>query len=226
MKTDTLMDEAALYKLAAWLSTAYPVGGYTYSHGLEWAIDQGEVSDAASLAEWLETCLSLGAGRSDALLLAAAWRAGEAGDRGALDEVAELALALSPSRERKLETEQQGKSFARATAKVWPERELDAEGLALPVAVGWAAGRHGLPLRATLVCFLQAFSANLVSAGVRAIPLGQTQGQQVTAGLLFLVTALAAEAEDAPLEEIGGAALRIDLASLKHETQYSRMFRS
>lgn len=220
------MDEAALYKLAAWLSPAYPVGGYTYSHGLEWAIDQEEVRDAASLGEWLETCLTLGAGRSDALLLAAAWRAGGIGDRKALEEVAELALALSPSRERRLESEQQGKSFARTTAKVWPEEALEAEGLAYPVAVGWAAGRHGLPLRGSLVCFLQAFSANLVSAGVRAIPLGQTQGQAVTASLLPVVCALAAEAEETPLEEIGGAALRIDIASFKHETQYSRMFRS
>ena len=94
------------------------------------------------------------------------------------------------------------------------------------MAVGWTAGRHGIPLRATLICFLQAFAANIVSAGVRAIPLGQTDGQRVTAALAERVVAIAGEAETAPLDEIGGAALRIDLASLHHETQYSRLFRS
>ncbi|MBP5858259.1 urease accessory protein UreF [Marivibrio halodurans] len=226
MGTGTAMDDAALYKVSVWLSPAFPVGGYTYSHGLEWAIEAGEVRDAESLRDWLETCLAHGAGRSDAILLAAAWRAACADDRAALATVEELAAALSPSRERALETHQQGQAFARTAAAVWPEAALDGATLRYPVAVGWTAGRHQVPLRATLICFLQAFAANIVSAGVRAIPLGQTDGQRVTAALAECAVAIAGEAETAPLDEIGGAALRIDLASLHHETQYSRLFRS
>jgi urease accessory protein len=220
------MDERDLYKLAAWLSPAYPVGAFTYSHGLEWAIEAGEVTDRAGLEAWLGDALALGAGRSDGILLAAAWRAGRAGDEAALAEAAELGSALAPSRERKLETEQQGRAFARTTAAVWPAEALADRPLPYPVAVGWAAGRHGLALRPSLVCYLQAFVANLASAAVRAVPLGQTDGQRVLAELMPLVLEVAAEAETAPLEEIGGATLRIDLASLRHETQYSRLFRS
>jgi urease accessory protein len=220
------MIDADLYKLSAWLSPAFPVGGYTYSHGLEWAIACEEVLDRDSLDDWLSVCLAQGAGRSDAILLSAAWAAGRAGERDELAEIDALARALSPSRERKLETEQQGRSFAKTVAAVWPIAGLDGAALCYPVALGWAAGRHGIDLRATLVFFLQAFAANIVSAGVRAIPLGQTDGQRVTAGLLTTIEALADEVLSSSLDDIGGAAFRIDLASLHHETQYSRLFRS
>lgn len=210
------MDEA-LGKLAAWLSPAYPVGAYSYSHGLEWAVEAGDVHDRESLRAWLADCLEHGAGRCDAILLAHAFRAPEDGD------VAELARALQPSRERLLETEAQGAAFARTTAAVWGPDFAPAP---YPVAVGRAAAAHGVPLGETAFLYLHAFGANLVSAGVRLIPLGQTDGQRVLAALLPLARVVAAEAVTAPLDALGGCGLRADIASMRHETQYTRLFRS
>lgn len=216
----------ALLTLSAWLSPAYPVGGYTYSHGLEWAIEAGDVASLATLTAWLEDCLRLGAGRSDAILLAAAWRAESAAAAERLAEIAELASALTPSVERRLETMAQGAAFLRATRAVWPEAaSLPAEA-AYPVAVGAAAARLGVPLDATALLFLQAFAANLISAAVRLIPLGQTDGQRALAALAPTLRSVAEEALAADLDALGGCVFRADIASMKHETQYTRLFRS
>lgn len=203
--------------LASWFSPAYPVGGYSYSHGLEWAVEAAEVTDRATLADWVADLLRHGAGRSDAILLAAAWRAGDPGP------LAELAEALAPSSERRLETMAQGGAFARTTAAVWG---IDLPAMAYPVAVGRAARLLDLPLGPTLTLFLQSFAANIISAGVRLVPLGQTDGQRITAALMPLCAGLAAEAESATLEDLGGAALGADLAAMLHETQYTRLYRS
>lgn len=207
----------ALGKLAAWLSPAYPVGAYTYSHGLEWAIEAGDARDRESLEQWIADCLEHGAGRSDAILLAHAFRAPED------DGIANLARALQPSRERLLEVEAQGSAFARTTADVWGP---DLAPAPYPVAVGRAAAAHEAPLGDTVFLYLHAFAANLVSAGVRLIPLGQTDGQRVLAALLPLARRVAAEAVTAPLGAVGGCAIRADIASMRHETQYTRLFRS
>lgn len=210
------MDEA-LGKLAAWLSPAYPVGAYSYSHGLEWAVEAGDVRDRDSLRQWIADGLEHGTGRSDAILLAHAYRVPED------DGVADLARTLQPSRERLLEAEAQGTAFARTTAEVWGPKLAPAP---YPVAVGRAAAAHGLPLAETAFLYLHAFAANLVSAGVRLIPLGQTDGQRALAALLPLARRVAAEAITAPLDAVGGCAIRADIASMRHETQYTRLFRS
>lgn len=203
--------------LATWFSPGYPVGAYSYSHGLEWAVEAGTVTNAATLRAWVADLLAHGAGRSDAMLLAAAWRADDPAP------VAELAEALAASAERRLETLAQGAAFARTTSAAW--------GVAVPqmpysVAVGHAARRLGLPLEETATLYLQAFAANVISAGVRLIPLGQTDGQRITADLLPRAAALAAAAIAAPLDDIGGLAVGADLAAMLHETQYSRLYRS
>ncbi|MEM0990507.1 MAG: urease accessory protein UreF [Pseudomonadota bacterium] len=221
----------ALFKLHAWLSPGYPVGAYTYSHGLEWAVGAGDVADGASTQAWVRDCLVQGAGRSDAILLAHAWRAGAAGnvagDRAALDDLAELAQALAPSAERLLETEAQGAAFAGVTASAWGGAASMPTGSApYPVAVGRAAAAHGVALPETLAVFLQAFVANLVSAAVRLVPLGQTEGQQILADLMADVLAVAAEAEGADLDQIGGFSFGADIASMRHETQEVRLFRT
>lgn len=203
--------------LAAWLSPAYPVGSYAYSHGLEQAVAAGAVADAGALRAWVAGVLAQGSGRSDAVLLAAA----HAGRDPA--ELAELAAALAPSAERLMETTLLGAAFCRVTAAAWG---LDLPPLPYPVAVGRAAGLLGLPLRLTATLYLQAFAASLVSAGVRLVPVGQTDGQRITAGLLGLAAAVADEALETPLDAIGGGALAADLAAMLHETQYSRLYRS
>jgi len=207
----------ALQVLAAWFSPAYPVGAYSYSHGLEWAVEAGWVRDGDGLRRWTADLMHFGAGRSDAILLV---RAMEADDPAPL---AELAAALAPSAERLLETAAQGAAFARTTSAVWG---LAVPAMPYPVAVGHAARLLGLPLRETVTLFVQGFAANIVSAGVRLVPLGQTEGQAISAALLPLAAAVADDALTSPVEAVGGSAVAADIAAMLHETQYSRLYRS
>ena len=217
-----------LLPLFAWLSPSYPVGGYAYSHALEWAAESGSIADEATLASWLRDLMTLGLGRNDAILLSHAWRAVEAGDRKNLDAVNELALALSPSAELHLETSQQGRSFLDATHAAWPSPRLpslDGE-VAFPVAVGMAAAAHGIPLATASAAYLFGLVQTFVSAAIRLAPIGQTGGIRVSAALAPVVQAIAREAAGLSLDEIGGATFRADLGSFHHETQYTRLFRS
>lgn len=213
-------DAAHLHKLNAWFSPSYPVGAFSYSHGLEAVVSAGDVASAEQLYEWLSDCLWHGAGRNDAIFLAHAYRAD---DRAALSELAELAEALAPSAERQLETTAQGAAFAKVTENVWGG---DLADLPYPVAVGAAARAEGIPLDLTLPLYLHAFAANIIAAGVRFIPLGQTDGQQVLARLFPAFDAIAAEAAEATLDDLGSATFRADLASMQHETLKTRIFRS
>jgi urease accessory protein len=228
----TSMGDASVLPLLVWLSPAYPVGSYAYSHGLEWATEAGNIVDETTLAAWLIDLLQHGAGRTDAILLAAAHRAVMAGDPLALVEVNELALALAPSQELRLETRQEGRSFLDATLAAWPTAllsslalDLDDE-VAYPLAVGLAAASHGLPLLPTSEAFLLAFMQNLVSSALRLAPIGQTAGTRVLAGLAPEIAALAHEVADLGLDDIASATFRADLGSFLHETQYTRLFRS
>jgi urease accessory protein len=224
------MIEAA--RLLAWLSPGYPVGAYAYSHGLEAAVEAGDVGDEGSLAEWLADVLEHGAGRNDLILASAAHGAALREDAAALAAANALALALAPSRELHLETTQQGRSFLDATLHAWGEPRLArlAEGLpgelAYPVAFGLSAGAHGMALTPALSGFGLAFVQNLVSAALRLAPVGQSAGTRLVASLAPRVTALAASIPGLTLDDVGSATLRLDLGSFRHETQYSRIFRS
>ena len=204
--------------LHQWLSPGYPSGAFAWSHGLDRLIDDGEILDAAGLEAWLSGVLRNGSGWSDAVLLANAYN-----HPGRADEVVELAAALAPSRERYAETMDQGTAFARVNAAVLGGGDAPC---AYPVALGLAAAREGVALDLTLTLYLQALIANLVSAAVRAVPLGQTDGQRVISLLAGPCREIAEAACTADLDDIGGAMIRADMASIHHETQYSRMFRS
>ena len=226
MATNMTETPPAILPLSVWLSPAFPVGAFAYSHGLEWAVESGAVNSADTLRDWAHDLLAHGSARNDAILLAEAWRVGRDPDR--LQDVHELALALAPSRERLLETRQQGAAFVTAIRAAWP---CDTLGLfngdvAYPVALGATAAGHNLPLLATLEHFLLAFAANLVSAAVRLGPIGQTDGQRITAALLPVIRETAHFAHHSTLEDLGSATIASDLASMQHETQYSRLFRS
>ncbi|WP_238307750.1 urease accessory protein UreF [Methylorubrum suomiense] len=217
-------------RLMAWLSPAYPVGGFAYSHGLEWAVETGDVADEASFSDWLGAVLERGSGRNDLILAAHAHRA--AGDGAALGAINDLALAMAPSRELHLETSQQGRSFLDATLAAWPCPALDAVAtalpgpVALPVAVGAASGAHGMGGGAMLAAYGLAFVQAIVSAGLRVAPIGQGAGTRIVASLAPRVAALAEAVEPLGLDALGSATLRVDLGSFRHETQYSRIFRS
>jgi urease accessory protein len=223
---------AALYRLMAWLSPAYPVGAFSYSSGLEWAVEAGDVRDVETLRCWLAVVIGEGGVFCDAVFFTHAHAAALAEDRAKLRGVAELAAAFAPSKERYLETTAQGGAFLAATRAAWPCDSLDLlaaawDGdVAYPVAVGLAAAGHGIAAEPALIAFLHAVVANLISAGVRLIPLGQSDGQRALASLESEVAAAAERAIATPLEDVGGAAFRADLASLHHETQYTRLFRT
>ncbi len=225
-------EAAALYRLMTWLSPAFPVGGFSYSSGIEWAVEAGDIADAGTLRDWLAAMLEDGSGLSDGIFLAHAHRAVETGDDAALCSVAELAAAFVPSRERQLETSAQGRAFIDIARSAWScaglEQAIAEAGgtIVYPVAVGLVSAAHGIPLAPTLHAFLHALTSNWISAGGRLIPLGQTDCQRVLAGLEQVAAATAQRAMSATLDDIGSATFRADLASLRHEAQYTRLFRS
>ena len=222
----------ALYRLMAWLSPAFPVGAFSYSSGIEWAVEAGDIKDAETLEGWLAVMLAEGGGFCDAVFFAHAHRAAAVSDDKALHAAAELAAAFAPSKERHLETTAQGNAFIEAVRAAWPCSAIDrlkaawTGPVAYPMAVAVAAAGHGIALAPALAAFLQAVTANWVSAGVRLIPLGQSDGQRVLAALEPVVATTAQHALKTALDDIGSAAFRADLASARHETQYTRLFRS
>jgi urease accessory protein len=216
------MMPGSLLRLMAWLSPAFPTGSFAYSHGLEWAVESGDVFDEASLLCWLTVVVTQGTGRTDTILLRHAHRA--AAEPVSLREIADLAYATASGRERQSESLDQGKAFMLA-AVPWgipkgPER------ISYPVAVGAVAGAHRIPENAAAAAYLQAFATNLISAAVRLVPLGQTAGLRVLAGLEPAILHTAEETRCATLDDLGGCAFRSDLAAMRHETQYTRLFRS
>lgn len=211
-----------LLRLLAWFSPSFPVGAFSYSHGIEWAIEEGLLHDAAGLERWVADVLGHGAGRNDAILLAEAWRI--AGDAQALADLRALAAAMPVTAELALETMAQGTAFARTAALAWGAGQEVEQ--AYPIAVGVAAAEAGLPLQPTLIAYLHAFAANLVSAALRAVPLGQTDGQRTLRALEPVIVRQAALAAASSLDDLGSATLMVDWCSMRHETQYTRLFRS
>lgn len=223
MATDGRMVTATnsqILTLTQWLSPAYPIGAFAYSHGLEAATDQGWVNDPAGLEAWLETVLDHGAGRSDALLIAAAYHAENAHD---LRDIDKTARSFAASKERLLESDQQGASFAKITEIVWGG---ELAGLTYPVALGAASRQENLPLGLTQSLYLQAFLSNLIAAGQRLAPIGQTAGQQMQYRLSDRITAIVDAASNGDLTQLWSTSFLGEIASMKHETQYARIFRT
>lgn len=230
------MTDGALYRLMAWLSPAYPVGAFSHSNGLEWAVETQMVRDRATLIDWLQDVLHYGAGWNDAVLFVHAYRAAVESDVQRLRNVALLAAAANPGRERRLETTAQGAAFRRISRDAWNAQSLalldgiEDSDLAYPVIVATLAAGHGVALLPALSAYLHAVAANVVSAAQRLVPLGQTDGQRAIAALMADVEAVAARAvaldDGDPFLALGGCTLMADLASIEHETQYTRLFRT
>jgi urease accessory protein len=225
----------ALLRLQSWLSPAFPSGAYSYSHGLEWAAEAGDVVDRRSLVDWLEEDLCYGSGRNEAIFFMEAWRCTMDDDRAKLFEIAELAAAFRGTSEFALESSQQAAASLSTLRQVWPDPVLDwlSETLyerdvqpALAVVLGVASARQAIPAGLALPAYLQSWVANLVTAGIRLIPLGQTDGQLAIAELEQAVHRASARAEKSVIGDLGSAAFAVDLASMMHETQYTRLFRS
>jgi urease accessory protein len=225
----------ALLRLQSWLSPAFPTGSYSYSHGLEWAVEAGHIHDRKSLVDWLDADLCYGSGRNEAIFFTEAWRSTKDDDRAKLFEIAELAAAFRGTSEFALESSQQAAACLATLRQVWPDCVMDwlSEILckrhvqpALAVVLGVRSARQGIPASLALPAFPQSYIANLVTAGVRLIPLGQTDGQLAIAKLEEAVRTAATQVKRATIDDLGSAAFMVDLASMAHETQYTRLFRS
>jgi urease accessory protein len=225
-------EAASLYRLMTWLSPSFPVGAFSYSSGIEWAVEAGDVTDAASLRLWLASMLTDGTGICDGIFLAHSYQAASSGNDALLADVVALASAFAPSRERHLETTAQGRAFIEIARAAWNNALLDRliasceAAIVYPVAVGLVSAAHAVPLAPALHAFLHAVTSNWISAGARLVPLGQTDSQRVLAQLEPNVVATARRALLASLDDLGSATFRADLASMRHETQYTRLFRS
>jgi urease accessory protein len=231
MTTETMTPDA-LYRLATWLSPAYPVGAFSYSSGIEWAVEAGDIIDAQTLRQWLEAMLADGPGMNDGIFFSQSHRATANADDIALREIAELAAAFAPTRERHLETANLGRAFFDVTNAAWPcpaltkFRELWNGPVAYPVVVGVACAGQDIPLASATHAFVAALTTNWISAGVRLIPLGHTESQRLLHSLEPVVAKTAQRALPATLDDLGGATFRADIASAMHETQYTRLFRT
>jgi urease accessory protein len=225
----------ALLRQQSWLSPGFPTGAYSYSHGIEWAVEAGHIHDRESLVDWLEADLCYGSGRNEAIFYNEAWRCVAEDNRPKLFKIAELAAAFRGTAEFVLESSQQASACRATLRQVWPDRLLDSLSQllserhippALAVVLGVRSAREGIPISLALPAFLQSYIANLVTAGVRLVPLGQTDGQLAIAALEQAVLAASAQARNATIDDLGSAAFMVDLGSMAHETQYTRLFRS
>jgi urease accessory protein len=225
----------ALLRLQSWLSPAFPTGSYSYSHGLEWAVEAVWIDNRESLVDWLEADLRFGSGRNEAIFFSEAWRSARDNDCAKLFEIAELAAAFRGTAEFVLESSQQASACRTTLRQVWPNQLLDSLWQllserhippALAVVLGVRSAKEDIPMSLALPAFLQSYIANLVTAGVRLVPLGQTDGQFAIATLEQAVLATSSQTRNATIDDLGSAAFTVDLASMAHETQYTRLFRS
>lgn len=220
MATAPMPIDPRLITLTQWLSPAYPVGAFTWSHGLEAAIAQGWIGDTQALELWLADLLEHGSGRADAVWIALAYAAADSAELARLDA---SARAFAPAAERLREAERQGAAFARVTRKVWA---LDLPDAVLPVALGRAARLLDMDVEAVAALYLHSFAANLVSAAQRLMPLGQTGAQRILSGLGGACAATAAQAMQATPDDVWSNAFLSDIAAMRHETQQPRLFQS
>jgi urease accessory protein len=225
----------ALLRLQSWLSPAFPNGAYSYSHGLEWAVEAGYIDNRTSLVDWLEADLCYGTGRNEAIFFSDAFRCAIDNNEDRLGEVVELAAASRGTSEFVLESSQQAASCLATLRQVWPDRILDSLSEILrgcqvqpvvAVVLGARAAREGIPAAIALPAFLHGYVANLVTAGIKLVPLGQTDGQLAIAELEPAVLYASARGHDATIDDLGSAGFMVEFASIAHETQYTRLFRS
>ena len=223
MVTTMTTDADALYRLMSWLSPSFPVGAFSYSHGIEYAVEAGLVRDEDSLRGWIAAGLAHEFGPVSGAMLRTAY---EAKDRIELAEALEDARAFVPTLEFELEHRSQGEAFMTAFRAAWGDRDLPPGWVPYPCAVGVAAASSGVPLRPALIAFFHSVVSNLISTGLRTIPLGQTAGQRILASLQPVVIAAADAALRRDARNVGSAAPILEWTSIQHETQYTRLFRS
>lgn len=226
-----VLSASAFLRLLAWLSPSFPNGAYSYSHGLEWAVEAGHISSRRSLIDWLEADLCYGSGRNEAIFFIEAYRRVIGAMEDGLPHLAELAAASRGTSEFALEAAQQSAAYLTTLRRVWPNRILDVFSdpkcpPASAVILGACSARLEIPVGIALPAFLHSYVANLISAGVRLVPLGQTDGQLAIAALEQAILSRSEIATRETVDDLGSAGVMTELASIAHELQYTRLFRS
>jgi urease accessory protein len=200
-----------------WMSPAFPIGAFAYSHGLEWAIDKDHVSNGEKLQKWITDLLEYGSLRTDAIFISLILRGHDA------KKMNELSMALCPAGERLLETKLQGSAFAKVIEDVWQQ---DIGELSLPIAVALAAKNQSIEQDLILPAYLQAFCSNLISAAIRLIPIGQTEGQRIMFELYPTISDLVQTASKSEIDDLNSACFFSDVSAMEHEYLQPRIFKT
>ncbi|SBT08039.1 Urease accessory protein UreF [Candidatus Accumulibacter aalborgensis] len=220
----------ALPRLLQLASPALPVGAYTYSQGLEWAVELGVVRDQATALQWIAGLLEEGIGRFEAPLTACLQRAWAVSDQSEVERLNAEFLASRESSELRAETVQMGYSLRRLLHDLddfpRPPAFAALPEVSFPAAWALAAAVWEIPVADSLIAYLWSWCENQVMAALKAIPLGQAAGQRALLVLGGRIPALVQQALDLPEADWSNFAPGLALASSRHETQYSRLFRS
>lgn len=224
------MNEPALLYLLQLVSPALPVGAYSYSEGLEILVEQGRISDRHTLQNWLSQELRDGSIRIETAILWRAYHCLTRSDLVGLNYWNQWLSATRETRELRQQNWQMGQSLCRLLAELSPGLRPQLENIGLPCnfAIAFALASHDAAItpETALVGYLYSWSANLISAGVRLIPLGQTEGQQIQRSLYPCLIATVQEISQLTDDDLGSCSWGLSLASMTHETQYTRLFRS
>ena len=200
-----------------WMSPAFPIGAFAYSHGLEWAIDKDHVSNGEKLQKWITDLLEYGSLRTDAIFISLILRGHD------VRKMNELSMALCPAGERLLETKLQGSAFAKVIEDVWQQ---DIGELSLPIAVALAAKNQSIEQDLILPAYLQAFCSNLISAAIRLIPIGQSEGQRIMFELYTTISDLVQTASESEIDDLNSACFFSDVSAMEHEYLQPRIFKT
>jgi len=201
--------------LFSWFSPNFPIGSFNFSHGLEAAVEMKFIHDSFTLENWISNLITDGSGKTDLILLSNAYRG---------KNINELALALCPSKERWIESIKLGKSFSKNIRDNWSYNIEDD--LAFPVALGKAGSFFSIPLDQLLIIFLQSFASNLITFGMKHIPLGQSAGQKILINLIPVIQAQSMKYKNYDIKDIGSSAFISDLASMYHENLKNRIYQT
>ena len=201
--------------LFSWFSPNFPIGSFNFSHGLEAAVEMKFIHDSFTLENWISNLITDGSGKTDVILLSNAYRG---------KNINELALALCPSKERWIESIKLGKSFSKNIRDNWSYNIEDD--LTFPVALGKAGSFFSIPLDQLLIIFLQSFASNLITFGIKHIPLGQSAGQKILINLIPVIQAQSMKYKNYDITDIGSSAFISDLASMYHENLKNRIYQT
>ena len=209
--------DSKLITVMQWLSPAFPIGGFAYSHGLEWAIDKGYVSNREELKKWISDLLEYGSLKNDAILIKLVLKGSDP------KEINELALALCSASERLSETQLQGGAFCKIMREVW---SLEIDELTLPIALALAAKNESIDQNLVVPAYLHSFCSNLISVAMRLIPIGQTDGQKTLRQLSPLISDSVRAVAKSDKDDLGSACFLSDVSAMQHEYLQPRVFKT